>query len=67
MDCQTIERYEPMSCKRSEGWLSLLARLLYGFQPRYPNLDLDVTSEYMKRDLGFLDGRDPRHESDLTR
>lgn len=56
-----------MSCKRSEGWLSLLARLLYGFQPRYPNLDLDVTSEYMKRDLGFLDGRDPRHESDLTR
>ncbi|KQV29871.1 hypothetical protein ASE23_08860 [Rhizobium sp. Root73] len=67
MDCQAIERYQPMSRKRSEGWRSVLARLLCGFQPRYPRLDLEVMSEYMKRDLGFMDGRDPREDSDMTR
>lgn len=30
-------------------------------------LDLEVTSDHIKRDLGFLDGREPLQEWDLTR
>ncbi|OBZ93187.1 hypothetical protein ADU59_22210 [Pararhizobium polonicum] len=67
MDCQAIERYQPMPERRTEGWRSMLARLLYSLRPNYPKLDLEVMSDYMKRDMGFMDGRDPRQDSDLTR
>ncbi|AJD39499.1 hypothetical protein C9413_07565 [Rhizobium sp. SEMIA 4085] len=30
---------------------------------RYPQLDLDAMSDYMKRDIGFLDWNHPHHES----
>jgi hypothetical protein len=67
MDCQAIERYQPIPQARAAGWRFWLAGLLRGLRPKYPALDLEVMSEYMKRDLGFLDGRDPREDSDLTR
>jgi hypothetical protein len=67
MDCQTIERYEATPQPRTAGWRFWLARLLRGLQPNYPALDLEVMSEYMKRDLGFQDWRNPRQDSDLTR
>jgi hypothetical protein len=67
MDCQAIERYQPIPQTRKAGWRFWLAGLLRKFEPKYPALDLEVMSEYMKRDLGFLDGRDPREEADLTR
>ncbi|MBP1861166.1 hypothetical protein J2Z75_004694 [Rhizobium herbae] len=45
----------------------MLARMLHGLRPSYPKLDLEVMSDYMKRDMGFMDGRDSRQDSDLTR
>jgi hypothetical protein len=30
---------------------------------RYPQLDLGAMSEYMKRDIGFMDWNHPHHES----
>jgi hypothetical protein len=30
-------------------------------------LDMETMSDQVKRDLGFLDGRDPRHEDELMR
>ncbi|APO73002.1 hypothetical protein AM571_CH00145 [Rhizobium etli 8C-3] len=30
---------------------------------RYPQLDLDAMSDYMKRDIGFMDWIQPHHES----
>ncbi|PKA43914.1 hypothetical protein [Rhizobium sullae] len=30
---------------------------------RYPQLDLDAMSDYMKRDIGFMDWNHPHHES----
>ncbi|MCD7109091.1 hypothetical protein LRX75_08545 [Rhizobium sp. DKSPLA3] len=41
-------------------------RLLRGFArflpARYPRLDLQSLPPHLQRDLGFLDGRDPRYE-----
>jgi hypothetical protein len=67
MDCQAIERYQPILQTRMGRWRLRLAGVLSRLQPNDPKLDLEVMSEYMKRDLGFLDGRDPRRDSDLTR
>jgi hypothetical protein len=65
MDCQTTEM--PDETTRLE-WLRRLVGLpLEVLRSRRPKLDLEVMSDYMKRDLGFLDGRDPRQESDLSR
>jgi hypothetical protein len=67
MDCQAIEKYQPLAQTRKAGWLFWLGGLLRRPAFRHPTLDLEVMSEYMKRDLGFLDGRDSRADSDLTR
>ena len=67
MDCQAIETYQPIPQTRQAGWRFWPAGLLRGLEPKYPPLDLEVMSENMKRDLGFLDGRDPREDSKLTR
>jgi hypothetical protein len=67
MDCQAIERYEEKSIARVNGWRSLLAKALYSLRSSYPSLDLEVMSDHMKRDLGFMDWRDSRQDSDLTR
>jgi hypothetical protein len=62
MDCQVIEKHESMPRYRAGGWRSVLARMLRGFRPGYPKLDLEVMSDHMKRDMGFMDGRDLRHD-----
>jgi len=67
MDCQAIERYQAMPQRRMQGWRFLVAHMLHALRPSYPKLDLEVMSDYMKRDMGFMDGRDPRQDSDLTR
>ncbi|CZT35842.1 hypothetical protein [Rhizobium sp. 9140] len=38
---------------------AVFARLL---PARYPRLDLEGMPLHLQRDLGFLDGRDPRYE-----
>lgn len=37
------------------------------FRRHHPQLDLDEAPDSMKRDLGFLDGRDPYREENLMR
>ena len=37
------------------------------FGRQHPQLDLDEVPDSMKRDLGFLDGRDPYREENLMR
>ncbi len=40
-----------------------LQRVFARFLPaRYPGLDLESMPPHLQRDLGFLDGRDPRYE-----
>ena len=32
-----------------------------------PKLDVEATPDHLKRDLGFMDGRNPRHEDRFPR
>ncbi|MDI7860788.1 hypothetical protein MRS76_02370 [Rhizobiaceae bacterium n13] len=67
MDSLTIEQtYEP---KRSR-FVPLLTRigdalLRVGRSP--VRLDLECLPDHIKRDLGFLDGREPHYDLDLLR
>ncbi|MGR9171389.1 hypothetical protein [Rhizobium sp. KDH_Rht_773_N] len=65
MDCQAIE--ENRSVAREALIATVARRLLRGIGSRMPKLDMDVTPDRIKRDLGFLDGRDPRYEDDRSR
>ncbi|WP_183732764.1 MULTISPECIES: hypothetical protein [unclassified Rhizobium] len=65
MDCQAIE--ECRSPAKEALITVLIRRLAWGIGSRMPQLDMDVTPDRIKRDLGFLDGRDPRYEDDRLR
>jgi hypothetical protein len=67
MQCQSIEKYETILPSRTDGWRLRLSKALHYLRPGYPKLELGAMSDYMKRDMGFMDGRDPRQDSDLTR
>jgi hypothetical protein len=47
--------------------LETLMELFGGGAEPSPRLDLDEMPERLKRDLGFLDGREPRYEDDRMR
>ncbi|NTJ67477.1 hypothetical protein G6M50_05830 [Agrobacterium rhizogenes] len=62
MDCYVIE---PVDAAKP----TLLARLLESVTQVFlkhgepsPNLDLDEMPDRLKRDLGFLDGREPHYD-----
>ena len=67
MDCHTIEESRPQPISgvfpRFAGWLSGSAKRFC----RLPRLDLDAAPDRVKRDLGFLDGRDPFYEDTCKR
>ena len=65
MDCQAIE--ENRSPVRESLITSVVRRLARGIGSRMPRLDMEATPDRIKRDLGFLDGRDPRYEDDRSR
>lgn len=65
MDCQTIE--ESRSPARKALINTVIRRLARGIGSRMPRLDMDATPDRIKRDLGFLDGRDPRYEDVRSR
>ncbi|TCS04663.1 MULTISPECIES: hypothetical protein [unclassified Rhizobium] len=65
MNCQTIE--ESNSSAREALITIVVRRLIGGIGSRMPRLDMDVTPDRIKRDLGFLDGREPRYEEDGSR
>jgi len=64
MDCYAIEQSRPRQnigiFQRIGAWL---ARRIW----RMPGLDLDTAPDRLKRDLGFLDGRDPHYEDERMR
>ena len=37
------------------------------FRPHYKQLDFEAMPDHMMRDLGFLDGNDPRYEDERWR
>lgn len=52
----------------SQAWLQRLTEaVLQSFVRRHPRLDLDESSDFLKRDLGFLDGRTPYREDERFR
>jgi len=51
----------------AQAWLQRLARALHRFAPRRNSLDLDETPDFVKRDLGFLDGCAPYREDSRLR
>ena len=67
MDCSTIEENRPQQSigafRRLAGWLAGSANRFC----RLPRLDLSVMPDRVKRDLGFLDGRDPYYEDERMR
>ena len=67
MDYQAIKEISPPSPSWALRQLDRIVSALRGVQPRYPDLDLDVMSDYMKRDMGFMDGREQYRDTNLTR
>ncbi|WEZ82871.1 hypothetical protein P6U16_18125 [Rhizobium sp. 32-5/1] len=68
MDCHTVDRRRsPTIFRFGQHLRDLFQTLLPRTARGSAKLDLDVMSDFMKRDLGFLDGRDPRQDSDFTR
>lgn len=67
MDCHAIEENTNLVNLSLLSFVSGVTGWAYGkiFHPS--RLDLDGIPDRVKRDLGFLDGRDPRYESDLCR
>lgn len=67
MDCYAIEQSRTQQTngffRRIGGWLTQAARRI----SRRPRLDLDTAPDRIKRDLGFLDGRDPHYEDERMR
>ncbi|MBY5319805.1 MULTISPECIES: hypothetical protein [Rhizobium] len=63
MDCYVIEQSPPQQTigtfRRIGGRLARIWRM--------PGLDLDTAPDRVKRDLGFLDGRDPYYEDERMR
>ncbi|MFF0950779.1 hypothetical protein ACFYE9_24865 [Rhizobium leguminosarum] len=63
MDCYAIEQSPPQQTigifRRIGGQLARIWRM--------PSLDLDTVPDRVKRDLGFLDGRDPYYEDERMR
>ncbi|WHO74683.1 hypothetical protein [Rhizobium sp. BT03] len=64
MDCFAIEEKRPQP---RMGVFKRLAGRLVGRFCRLPRLDLDAAPDRVKRDLGFLDGRDPFYEDACRR
>jgi hypothetical protein len=67
MDCYAVEQSRLQQTigifQRIGAWLARVA----GRICRMPRLDLDTAPDRVKRDLGFLDGRDPHYEDERMR
>ena len=67
MDCQAIEKYTVPQVSWFDRVLKAVADSLAVRRPEHPRLDLEMMSDYIKRDLGYMDGRAPHPDCDLTR
>ncbi|MEF0938566.1 hypothetical protein [Rhizobium sp. BR 362] len=63
MDCYAVEQMNTRPSAPAR-LLETLAQIFAGGAEPSPHLDLDEMPDRLKRDLGFLDGREPRYEDD---
>ena len=62
MACTALEHDRDTTNVSRIQWAKRLFARLAGSVVRAPRLDLDDMPDRVKRDLGFMDGRDPRYE-----
>ncbi|MEY9780400.1 hypothetical protein [Sinorhizobium fredii] len=67
MSCDVLEYAERRSLFSFSGAMRFAASALRRISGRSRKLDLESTSNYMKKDLGFLDGRMPRCDDEMLR
>jgi hypothetical protein len=67
MDCATIEHPEKSMVSPAFLWLPERARTIIRRFVRRERLDLEGMPDRVKRDLGFMDGREPRYEAEPWR
>lgn len=67
MDCYVVEQVEVARSTVLARVLESLMQVLAKRAEPSPNLDLEEMPDRVKRDLGFLDGREPRYQDDRLR
>lgn len=67
MDCYAVESENCAEPRLFTRIIAGVAALLTPAAERGPRLDFEAMPDRIKRDLGFLDGREPRYEEDLRR
>ncbi|MBB3541029.1 MULTISPECIES: hypothetical protein [unclassified Rhizobium] len=65
MDCVVIEHKSHARVSETSNWLSGLGRRLLRRFSEWDRLDLEGMPDRVKRDLGFLDGREPRFDREF--
>lgn len=65
MECLAMDQRREVRIGFFARSLKLVAATLGKTDRPYNRIDPETMSEYMKRDLGFLDGREPRCERDV--
>lgn len=67
MDCYAVEQMEVARSTGLARVLESLAQMFARHAEPSPRLDLEEIPDRLKRDLGFLDGREPRYEDNRLR
>ena len=67
MTLQALEKHHSIDLSWSRRLLRAVVQAWGGDRATAGALDLDVTSDYIKRDLGLIDGREAPYDSKLTR
>ncbi len=62
MDCYVMEQVEAARPTVLARLLESLAQVFVKHAEPSPHLDLDEMPDRLKRDLGFLDGREPHYD-----
>lgn len=67
MDCYAVEQMEVARPTGLARVMEALTQVFARHAEPSPHLDLEEIPDRLKRDLGFLDGREPRYEDDRLR
>ncbi|EJL57174.1 hypothetical protein PMI09_01191 [Rhizobium sp. CF122] len=67
MDCAAIEQDRQARAAGTFSWLSDLGRRLLRRLSGWDRLELEGMPDRVKRDLGFMDGREPRYNREFRR
>ncbi|AGB72020.1 MULTISPECIES: hypothetical protein [Rhizobium] len=62
MDCYVVEQVETARPRILARLLESVTQAFVSHAEPSPHLDLDEMPDRLKRDLGFLDGREPRYD-----